>query len=164
MNNVTGKMSLMSGLVGLTLTSCVAARRDTYVDRFREQAASSFVYSASPRAVQEALTTLVAEDGYQTVDADSDDGVLRTNWRCSMGHCDRLEISDIPVGADHAVVAAFRKAYDAGDITVVETSRATDVEWALLKTLDPDNARRIEARATQRADSQLRAEKGLWLQ
>ncbi len=109
------------------------------------------------------MRTIVVERGYDTLSFESGDGVLRTNWRCSMGHCDRLEISDIAVGSIHAVVAAFRKAYDAGDITVVETSRATDVEWELLKQLDPENAQRIEARANERADAQVRAEKGLWM-
>jgi len=121
--------------------------RHSYVERHRD----SFVYYNRPRTLA-ALKSVLAEDGYELVDAPLTSNELHTAPR-SVGD-DSVEIAvhvlDLKLRTGFLVELVHITRDKSG--TVTASRRDQDLEWELIQRADPDGALAIMQTANERAD------------
>jgi hypothetical protein len=124
---------------------CATARQTLLEHQYREAAIGRVAYSQPDDAIWKEVTALLKSEGYFWQASAWRDSVLRTDWRCRGDRCDSLVVSLSNSGSERRVVAS-RTGYDTdADMKVPSTDRAYDIEWALLRRLDPDHARELES-------------------
>ena len=135
------------GVLCLLAAGCASVQRSAAEQDLRNSAISQMAYQLPDSSIWTAVGSLLGEEGYRWTGNPTPNGVLRTHWRCGSSSCDALRITLGPAGLDGRSVTVLRTSHEIGDSIVPQTERAFDVEWSLLRQLDPANASAIATAA-----------------
>jgi hypothetical protein len=132
--------------------------RTTLEAQYRNEQMQVVLYQLSLPTVWAGLEALLEAQHYPSPKLDPVDGVYRTGWSC--GHvahaCDALVISIEELQNTTTRVRITRRTSQTGeDSTVIESSRAFDLEWELMRRLDTQGAQQVATAAREKADLRL---------
>jgi hypothetical protein len=150
--------------LSLLSVACAGVEQKTIERNLRNEAVAGTVYKVPESAVWDGILAVLAERGYQWLGDEPREGVLGTDWKCGSDSCRALKVIVLPLNGNRRRVLVLRTTYDdtLGDNVVPVTQRALDVEWALLRRLEPTLASSIKASATAGAVEALKAGADLW--
>jgi hypothetical protein len=151
--------SIREGLLSVTLIAllvgCAAMRGATARRKHIEDATRGYVYNRPVDQVWGQARQLLFERGY-TVRDSGEGGThqAETEWKHDGNRRVRYLLSGMPVGDDKAQVQFTRseEQRDKGEWSSLDTERDLDIEYELLKRVEPEQASVIEADAEKAKD------------
>ena len=150
MGAIKGRTALLALLSLLVPLGCAALDQEAAARDVRDDSISRVTYGVSAPVLWDAVGGVLKKAGYQP--GTLQEGALGTAVRCHGDTCDSVKVTVRSVDGKRRQLFARRSSYEGGnDIQVSSTDRAFDIEWVVLRQVDPKLASAIETNARQEA-------------